>query len=272
MDRGDDDTWILVSDVDDTLVGDDEPLRRFVRRTAPRTSLIVALNSSRPIASVQRTLDELPIDFQPNAIIGAMGTEVLIGNRMDAAWTARFSGWQRGPIDRIMRKRGHRPHDDEFQTPRKASFAVPAEAQADVVADIEALDMPCRIVRSGESDFDVLPAGADKGEATLHLAETLGIAIERMIVAGDSANDLGMFAIARKGIVVGNARDELRDAVDRDRVYFAAAARAAGVLEGLEHYGALPPDGATSPSVRHHETHAASQSAATSTSNINSNS
>ena len=39
---------------------------------------------------------------------------------------------------------------------------------------------------------------------------------ERLLVAGDSGNDLAMFEICPRGILVGNARDELRSAVRPD--------------------------------------------------------
>jgi sucrose-phosphate synthase len=69
-----------------------------------------------------------------------------------------------------------------------------------------------------------------------HVAECLGVAPERVIVAGDSANDLVMFEAAERGIVVGNAREELRSRIDPSRAYVARASYAAGMLEALAHW------------------------------------
>jgi hydroxymethylpyrimidine pyrophosphatase-like HAD family hydrolase len=229
--------WLLVSDVDNTLVGDDAALRRFVDAAGRCAPLIVALNSSRPTASVRRTLSGLPFDVPIRALIGGMGTQIEIDGEPDGPWAERFNGWDRAPIDRVMAKLGHRPHDAEFQTPLKASFAVEPEAQDRAERAVRDTGVPVRIVRSGQSDFDVIPIGADKGEATLHLTDRLGVRFDRLIVAGDSANDLAMFHAAPMGIVVGNARDELRRALTGNGTYLARAERAQGVLEGLRFWG-----------------------------------
>ena len=229
--------WLLVTDVDDTLLGDDEAYESFVRVVEASPSLRVVLNSSRPVASVRRTLDSLSAPIKPDAIIGAMGTQVWHDGALQQAWTTRFEPWSREPVDQVMSKLGFKPHDDEFQTPLKASFAVPGpEAQRAAADALHATGQPMKIVASGKSDFDVLPPSADKGDATLFACELLHIATDRLIVAGDSGNDIAMFKVARKGIVVGNARDELREAVDASTVFFARRAQAGGLLEGLIHF------------------------------------
>ncbi|MEM1027407.1 MAG: HAD-IIB family hydrolase [Planctomycetota bacterium] len=232
--------WLLVSDVDDTLTGDDAALSRWVEAVAARRpKLWVALNSSRPADSVDRTLAEVfPSDFAPDAIITAMGTQVRVGGEWVEAWTQRFADWPRDEIAQVVASLGHRPHNAEYQAPHKASFAVPqGEAQAEVEAVLAQRDLPCRIIASGRDDMDILPPGGGKDHATLFLAEHLGVDPRtHLIVAGDSANDLAMFQVAGRSIAVGNARAELIDAMPADTSYHAEARHAAGVLEGLEHY------------------------------------
>ena len=233
-----DDCWLLVTDVDDTLIGDDEAYREFERALTACPAAKVALNSSRPVASVQNTLASLEPPLAPVAIIGAMGTEILHRGRFVSEWTDRFGDWSRRPIDQVMSALGFQPHDAEYQTRFKASYVVPGgESEKKARKAISSLAQTVRIVTSGASDFDVLPPNADKGEATLFLTAMLGASPTRLIVAGDSANDLAMFDKSERGIVVGNARDELRRAVNPNGVYFASEARAHGLLEGLRHYG-----------------------------------
>ena len=62
----------------------------------------------------------------------------------------------------------------------------------------------------------------------------------QVLVAGDSANDLAMFEISSRGIVVGNARAELREAVKSETAYQASGRHASGVIEGLRHWGVIP--------------------------------
>ena len=89
--------------------------------------------------------------------------------------------------------------------------------------------------KSPGRDLDVLPAGVDKGTAAVFLAKHWGVPRERVIVCGDTANDLSMFEQGFCGIVVGNALPELR-ALRSPRVYHARGRFAAGVEEGLRYW------------------------------------
>ena len=233
--------WLLISDVDDTLTGDDDALARLAEAVAQRTPrLTVALNSSRPAASVDATLEKVfPESFGYRAVITAMGTQVRVDGQFVTQWLERFAGWPRRAIAEVVTSLGHRAHDEEYQTPHKASFAVPAgPAQDEVRSALAAADLPCRIIASGSDDLDILPPGGGKDHATLFLAEHLGVdPARRLVVAGDSANDLAMFQVSGRSVAVGNARDELLQAMPADTSYHARAASAGGVLEGLEHFG-----------------------------------
>lgn len=235
--------WLLVSDVDDTLTGDAAALERLAAiLEANRARLRVALNSSRPADSVDGTLAQVfPEGFSADAIITAMGTEIRVAGQQIKAWRDRFDDWPRAAIAEVVIGLGYPAHADEFQTPLKASFAVPrGSAQDQVLAELRRRGLPHNAVASGTDDLDLLPPGAGKDHATVFLARHMGVDIERrLIVAGDSANDLAMFAVAAGAIAVGNARPELLEAMPRDRSYHAKARHAGGVLEGLWHFGVL---------------------------------
>ena len=233
--------WLLVSDIDDTLTGDEAALAdlgEVLRRH--RDGIAVALNSSRPASSVRRTLTQLfPKAFPVDAVITALGTEIAIGGTMLSGWTDRFAGWPRDRIAKMVVALGYTPHDAEFQTPWKASFAIPAQAWGDVTAALEAENLPCRVITSGSSDFDIIPPSAGKDAAALFLASHMGVPRSRLVVAGDSGNDLALFSVAARAIAVGNARRELFSAMPIDVSYHASLHHAAGVREGLTHFGLL---------------------------------
>jgi HAD superfamily hydrolase (TIGR01484 family) len=233
--------WLLVSDVDDTLTGDDAALRRLADALAePSNRVTVALNSSRPWASVATTVrDVFPAHFPIAASITAMGTQIRIDGQGSAAWDEHLGDWPRERIVEVVTGLGHRPHAREYQTPRKASFAVPPDAQAQVREALAREDLPVRIIASGTDDFDILPPGAGKDHATRFLHAELQRRQGRtlkLVVAGDSANDLAMFRAAPRAIAVGNARAELLDAMPAESSYAARAHHAGGVHEGLGHY------------------------------------
>lgn len=233
--------WLLVSDIDDTLIGDNASLRRFCRLAENADTFRLVLNSSRPIESIKMTLEQLDVQLPAAGIIGAMGTEMLLDGDLYTDWQESFDPWDRSIIDRIMMQIGAVPHANEYQTPYKASFAVGRERQREVMNAIAESGLSCKIVVSGESDFDILPEGAGKGRATLKCAERLGFSRQKLIVAGDSANDIDLFNVSPRGILVGNARNELRQGVDAASTYTATQPFAAGVIEGLLHWGVIEP-------------------------------
>ncbi|EAV45992.1 HAD-superfamily hydrolase subfamily IIB [Stappia aggregata IAM 12614] len=237
------DTWLLVSDIDDTLTGNQADLERLwhqLKTAGPHLKL--ALNSSRPAVSVDQTLSEyFPDDFEPDAIITGLGTEIRLGRLFLESWQSRFADWPDGEVRAIVRKLGYDAHDDKFQTGGKASFAVPGKDGVDaILAELRSEGIPFRHIYSGTSDLDILAPGAGKDAAMRHLASHLGIPMERTIAAGDSGNDLALFEAAGKAIAVGNARQELLMSLPRDKTYLASAHHAAGVLEGLTVMGLLP--------------------------------
>ena len=99
------------------------------------------------------------------------------------------------------------------------------------------------IVYSHEKFLDLLPTRASKGRAVKYLSERWGFAPDRVLVAGNSGNDAAMLKGVGQGVVVGNHSPELRSLRGRDGIYFARAKCARGVLEGIEHFSFLRPEG-----------------------------
>ncbi|GAA0784074.1 HAD-IIB family hydrolase [Roseibium denhamense] len=237
------DVWLLVSDIDDTLTGDQAALEQLCAALAARSqTLKVALNSSRPAASVDQTLSEyFPAGFKPDAVITGLGTEVRIAGRSLETWTRQFEDWPDENIRDYVRRLGFQPHDDIYQTGGKASFTVQGRTAAEkVMSGLKGEGFEFKSIFSGTSDLDILAPGAGKDAAMRHLAEHLGIPLARTIAAGDSGNDLALFQAARRAIAVGNAREELVNKMPVHKTYHATAPHAGGVAEGLIAYGLLP--------------------------------
>lgn len=235
--------WLLVSDIDDTLTGDPAALTDLAGALkGAGDHVIFAVNSSRPAVSVAETLTEdFPNNLLPAAIITALGTEISCDGTVLTSWQSRFSGWPHRKVFEILADLGHVPHDSIYQTELKVSFAVRGgRAQTIARRAISNAGINCEIIASGSDDFDVIPKGAGKAAATLFLAEHFSVEPSCLVVAGDSGNDLSMFLAAPNRIAVGNARRELIDALEPGSFYHAQKAQAAGVHEGLVHFGVLP--------------------------------
>lgn len=66
------------------------------------------------------------------------------------------------------------------------------------------------ITSSGNDNFEIMPAGIDKGKALICLGEMLGISPEEMIAVGDSDNDAAMLRAVGMPVAMGNADAELK--------------------------------------------------------------
>jgi len=237
------DRWLFVSDVDDTLLGDDAALVELMAAlTATGERVITAYNSSRPCASLRQSLAANPQLNPPHYLIGGLGTEIEEGNsgRPLTEYTEYLGqNWQRNRIVNIINELGLTPHAAEYQTPLKASYDVPGpEMVVNVQQQLAAAGLPAKIIFSGGKNLDLIPETAGKGGVIDYLRRQLNIPPERVVVAGDSGNDVEMFISPYRGIVVGNADSDLQQLKGK-HIYHAQSACAAGVLEGLRFWQVL---------------------------------
>ena len=229
---------LLVSDLDFTLLGDDAGLAQFAQWFAAHRHLLrLAYNSGRFRASVEQSIAETALP-SPDAIIGGVGTDIFLTTERCgiADWPSTGGAWNLDTVWSVLRTQQELiPQPDEFQSRYKASCFgenLPREFVAQLSERLRSLGQEVEIVYSSNLHLDVLPKHANKGAAAAHLAQHWDIPAERVIVAGDSGNDLAMFQQGFRGIVVGNGHEVLKS-LRSDRVYVARQPHAAGVVEGL---------------------------------------
>lgn len=182
----------------------------------------------------------------------------------DMEWEATLGvdGWDRSVVMAVAQSvvvdtgLGHWRPDHE-QTAYKIVLGVTATAVGSVMdavrTQLVARGITVQLITCGDGDWrylDVASTAAGKWAAMAYVRRRLAaagvatFAAEQTLVAGDSGNDVAMFAGgAERGVVVGNAQAELLDwlaaerratggAVD-DRIVHADGRCAAGILEGL---------------------------------------
>lgn len=66
------------------------------------------------------------------------------------------------------------------------------------------------ITRSAENNFEVMPAGVNKGLALRELAHVMGISMDEVMAIGDSDNDSDMLKIVGMPVVMGNGDDAVK--------------------------------------------------------------
>lgn len=233
---------LIVSDLDDTLLGDDAALRRFAAwYDEMRPSFRLAYSSGRFFHSIRQSIAETDLP-EPDAIIGGVGTEIYDGPAETplAGWPHLVDQhWDAVAIRAVCAQFAElEPQPAKFQSNFKLSYFgydLDEAYLARLRQGLEAAGQKASVVYSSDRDLDVLPARTHKGSAAGFLADHWMIDRRRVIVAGDSGNDATMFHEGFRGIVVGNAKPELR-ALTGPRIYHAAESYAAGVVEGLDHW------------------------------------
>ncbi|HEX5589809.1 MAG TPA: HAD-IIB family hydrolase [Candidatus Limnocylindrales bacterium] len=231
---------ILVTDLDGTLLGDDDALDRFASWYATsedRYRLVYATGRSLGELRALIARTRLP---EPDAQSVSVGTELY--DRAGSpwpGWSERFEGWDAARARRALAGIGWlRPQDAGAQTRLKASFTAPGLTadELDLLrAALEAAGLEATLVYSSSLYLDVLAPGSGKGESAAVLARAWGARDRDVLVFGDSGNDLQMFQRGFRGTVVANALSELTRAVGPG-TYRSPHPFADGVLDGIRHW------------------------------------
>jgi sucrose-phosphate synthase len=255
---------LLITDIDNTLLGDDEALQRLkaiIHEHRGHTGFGVA--SGRALELVQEALEANGID-EIDVIIASVGSEIYVGNDLlpEKGWASRLRRrWRPDRIREALQELPFLHMQDEPHTQREFKISYDLD---DKVSEEEALRLvhetlaaarvAYSLIFSHGTFVDILPHRASKGKAVRYLADKWNVSLERVVTAGDSGNDIDMLIGQTGGIVVGNYDPELEYLRQSraHRIYFAKAHCAGGIIEGLRHYGIIGPaagdgDGAEHP-------------------------
>lgn len=248
--------WTLASDVDGTLTGDRAALDRLAVRLEEircRGQLFLILSTGRRLQQVIDGIAEEGLP-PPDAVLCQVGTEIYLGpltgeSRPLEEWRdrllAEYSRSQALSFLEGIEALALQP--EQFNTELKTSCFLdqcpdPDAAAAEIRRRVEPYSNRYQVIWSSGRDLDILPAASGKGKAIRFLVDQRGLSPDRVVVAGDTGNDATMFEEFHQGVVVANAQPELLDLAGRlgdQRVYRARLPHAAGVEEGLEHFGVL---------------------------------
>jgi sucrose-phosphate synthase len=241
---------ILLTDIDQTLLGDDEALERILQLLQDcKGRLGFGVASGRSLELVQEILEQHNIN-DIDVIVSSVGAEIYYGRALvpDRGWMTRLRHkWHperiREAMDRFpwltLQTEPTAQREFKISYDFDRSFDL-AEAGEQIRQALDETRSAYSLVLSHDCYVDILCHRASKGKAVRYLSQKWDIPLERIATAGDSGNDFDMLTGRTAGIVVGNYSAELAPLRDSShRVYFAKAPHAEGIIEGLKHYGLL---------------------------------
>jgi sucrose-6-phosphatase len=249
--------FLFVTDLDNTLVGDDSALselNHLLRSSAVTHGSKIVYITGRSLTLYRKLATEKHL-LEPDALVTAVGTEIYFNPNDETphpTWCEQLSqDWNR---ELVVATASHFadlvPQPDTEQRPFKVSYFLTEEAAIEVLPRLEIMlqerGLHTRIIYSGSKDLDILPKRGNKGLAMQFLRQQWDFEPTQTVACGDSGNDIALFSMAQeRGIIVGNAQPELLQWYEinpADYIYLAKAHYAAGILEGLYYFGFLRND------------------------------
>ena len=240
--------WLLVSDIDGTLVRNDKSLApatigAFARLRAAgvKATLISARPPSGMLALAQALDIQGPLGaFNGGTILRGDGT-IENAHRLEPAvarttlalldragvdvwlfarglWYARTAQGVRVPHERLaadIEPTLVSGFDDIDQVDKIVGLSedfVGLERLEDVVK--QAIGASATIARSQPYFLDITAPAANKGDGVAAIAQAAGVPLPQVAVIGDMPNDLPMFARAGLSIAMGQAPEAVRTAAD----------------------------------------------------------
>ncbi len=235
---------LIVSDIDNTLLGDEDSLIEF------KTILLsendkpgFAVATGRTIDSAINILKENDVII-PDVIISSVGSEIYYSYKEDLiyskGWDAHINyQWQRDKIGEVLKQLQFLKLQEKF-TQRKFKISYFMEDNSDHLEKVKDTlienGLKTTVIFSHGRFLDILPYRASKGKAIRYLAYRWNIPYEHILAAGDSGNDKEMLKGELLGVVVSNHSKELEELKGSKKVYFAKRSFAGGIIDGIKHY------------------------------------
>lgn len=228
---------ILATDLDGTFLGGKslhkQQLYRLIRKDRNIQLIFV---TGRGLESVIPLLND-PIMPNPDFIICDVGATVVNGHTLEPIDPLQFeieSQWP-GPLA-VMEalKDVQGLQYQEVPQQRRCSFFTEEKTVIEQVKE-KVAGIGCDVIFSAGKYLDVVPKEVNKGKTLSRLIQHIKGSAGKVLVAGDTLNDLSMYHCGFKGVIVGNAEPELVEALQGDEnIFISREAGAGGILDAME--------------------------------------
>lgn len=127
-----------------------------------------------------------------------------------------------------------------YSPPPLAGMVVDPNERSDHIATLQALGGDQINVSWAVPDrVQVTRHGVDKGRALRMLADRMGVPLERVLAIGDGDNDLPMLRAAGIGVLMGNAKEPVQAAAQRDGIPIGPTLAADGFAAIVREYALI---------------------------------
>ena len=244
----------IFTDLDQNLLADPEaiPALAGVLREN-RNSTYFGIATGRRLDSALDVIRRHGIP-DPDFLITSGGTEIHYAPELteDTAWPRHIdTRWTPQVVRRTLAGLpGLLLQKKKDQSRFKISYYIDPD-QAPALEEINQLlareEQSVNVILSFGQFLDILPIRASKGLALRYIAALRELPLERILACGGSGADEDMMRGNTLAAVVGSRHEEeLSHLIDLERIFFARAPGARGILEALEYYDFFgrcqPPD------------------------------
>lgn len=219
---------ILATDLDNTIVSEKVSHKELWETLVlENTSLIYITGRYKQSAINLIEREQLP---KPAILICDVGASIYAGPTydLDEEWARNIKQNDFEQVKTIAASIGiaRQPIATAW---RLAYFADKRQVQM-LKESVQQHNLAVDIVFSSDKDVDILPANINKGAALTYILNKCQYE-GKVVVAGDSENDLSLFKLGYPAIAVGNACDAIINLSESQHIHYATEHAAAGVKE-----------------------------------------
>ncbi len=232
---------ILATDLDGTFLGGSEAQRAALYGwiEARRDDVMLVFVTGRDLPFIRELAAQgVP---RPDYVIGDVGTTIAGGpgiepiTELEAPIAAAWGNAGARVHAMLKDEPGLRPQETPFRY-RMSYYYEPGLLRPSAREKVERAGFDC--ITSADLYFDVLPPGVSKGPTLVHLMTHLGIAQDKVLVAGDTLNDLSLFKTPYAGVAVSNSEPALvKKLRGMPNVHLSRQPGAAGIADAIAHHG-----------------------------------
>lgn len=236
---------LIITDLDNTLTGDEAALAEFNALIRDHDYIGFGIATGRSLPDAQAMIEQLGLP-SPDVLDTSCGTQLHYGENLipDLSWERQIGHqWDRAGVEQALAKLpGLFLQVAKNQSRYKISYELDLQTAPkinEIKRILRSAGLRAKVIISREIYLDVIPVRGGSDLSIRHLLYKWGFAPEQLLVAGDSGNDEGMLKGRTLGVVVANHSPELEKLKKSPRVYFAESEHAAGIIEGINYYNFL---------------------------------